>query len=291
LRDLFYGYKPLHLKASEIVADVGYWFILAGILMIFAIPMSSLSIVGMYMLFGMGFGVLSIIYLIGFIGFILNIVAVLKARAMSEITNDGFFSSGPILIVIGNIISVSLIIIIMLMFLIQFMSWGMPQGYIFNGGNLGLQQYPLNVDMMVMPLVYMGFLVLIVGSMTLIGKILLAIAFWRFSDLNKDDLIKIGCLIYIFIDFLGLLLIGFALRSMGNRGKEVAGNESLLSLIKEKLSKEIPEGTPVDLRDMAKQYNVPPYFLIYLVNHWLISKEVEGVLTQYTFIPKKFTSE
>ncbi|MHA1616491.1 MAG: DUF973 family protein [Candidatus Njordarchaeales archaeon] len=257
---------------NDIVYDVGTWYLIVGILALIAAPFSFISMFPMtaapirtetisYVI-----GTLVMGALIGVIASIVEIIALLKTRRLQEVSGEELFSTGPILILIGIVLNVIGTIIIFFA--------------IFTSAAIGPEALFSTV-------VSMAFFSIIAGLLAFIGRILLAIAFWRFGDLNRSDLIQVGALIWIFLAFIGYLLLGYAMRSMANNGRSFLVNETLIETIKKRLKEEFPDGASIDVRDLAKQYNVPPYLLLAMVNHWIVTGELEGTLMKYTYIVRR----
>ncbi|MHA1590024.1 MAG: hypothetical protein ACTSVA_05415 [Candidatus Njordarchaeales archaeon] len=256
---------------NDIVWDVGTWYIASGILLLLSSPFSPIPMIGRG-----GISTISILgtMLLGLVlelvAWLFEMVALIKTRKLERVSGEGFFSTGPLLTIIG-------IVLFMMVTVLTLLSYLSVSSTVSEGAG--------GVIYLAIGLIIFGFLGS--GILALIGHILITIAFWRFGDLNKSDLIQIGSLVYLFIPIIGYLLIGFALRGMARKGREFLLNATAVDAIKTRLREEFPEGASIDLRDFARQYDIPPYLLLAMVNHWIITGELEGILMKYTYIVKK----
>jgi len=256
--------SPLE-EINETIYNIGIWLLITGILQIMIIPLFwSLFPLFFYnkdtYSIHSAFGVMeATIFLNVTLIPLISLIAITKIRELRNISDEDLFNTGAMIVILGVMISIVWNLITIILTAI----------------------YLKNIFMHIFySLVFLGFSYIII----FIGKILLAVAFWRFGEMNKSDIIQVGALIYVFVDFIGFIILGLTLYSTATKSREAITNTVLLTMIKDKLSKEMPRGTSIDLRDLAKGYGIAPYALIHLVKRWVMSGELEGTVSGYNYI-------
>jgi len=265
---------------NDKIKDLGLYYLIVGLITIVVLPFQ--------MFFGLiigAMGFISVILLIAsLISGVLIIIAALKTKILVEVTDEELFNIGAILwifIVIFRIIS------------------NMIVATIFLTASTLILIYPISLSLDINVhashgmMAALGFL-LIGGIANIFGfivRIILAIAFWRFGENNKSDFIQVAALIFIFLESVGLILIGFALYSLATKTEKALLNSSLLTAIKDYLNRSVPEGGTVDIRDLAKKYDIAPYALSFLIREWIASDELKGLLSGNIYIQHRRSSE
>ena len=273
------GYIESPSRINETIGDISRWLLVAGVINLINMPLSGLLFFYMMpMMATTSFYPRFLIFIgLGIIGLFFELIAVIKLRGLRDITDEELFSIGTIFVIIGVIISITgfiILFLVMLPVLIVFT----PSLHAYVLGNSAVYRF----EFAFIFLVIMG----IPGIIALIGRIILAVAFWRFGEMNHSDFMIVAGIIYIFLSAIGMILLGTILYGFRNRGRRFLSNESLLNIIKDRLARS-PPNTSVDLKALAKQYNVPVFLLVSVVRYWIIMGEVEGIVSDSLFIAQR----
>lgn len=268
-------FRP-YIYQNKLVKNVGITLVLIGSLLLIKTPF---QFFGMYMPFMHEPRIYGwLMAILGALELILIVIAALKIRSLVDVSEEEMFNIGSILLILWSLIS---IIIWSIIYAIVVQSW-LPSYTI---------ELVLTISIEVMQYYFYTVsifsLLLLSGVLWIIGfvvRIILAIAFWRFGEYNKSDLMQVGALIFVFIDSIGFIILGFALYLLASETERALENNALLVAIKDYLAKSVPEGATIDIREVAKRYGIAPYALASLIREWIASDELKGLLSSNLYI-------
>ncbi len=266
-------------KINEKIRDLGIFYIIAGAVSLVLLPFKFLTIP--IILTKVNLLVSALIFLIDLTASALIIIAAIKTRVLIDVTDEELFNIGAILWIILIVFS-TISDLIMMINTIRFLSTLTLTTY-------GVLETQFHTQQTMMNFSFLGIIIfgIIVGIFGFIVRLILAIAFWRFGENNKSDFIQVSALIFIFIESIGLILLGFAFYFLASKTERTLRNQSLLNAIKDHLSRNVPEGETVDIRDLAKKYDIAPYALSYLIREWIAADELKGFLSGNIYIQHK----
>jgi len=269
-------------RVNEVLSDLGFWYLLTGILGFLAWPALIISPIWMEMMVGLFIGITAVL---GIIAFVTYLIALLKTRELKEMTGEDMLSLGPSLAIIG-IFFVIIMLIVLVVFFITFL-------FYVSGPSISMNALiqapppgePTTTTIIIIPMIIFMGLGGVGAILVLIGLILTAIGFWKFGEMNKSSIIQIGGILMIFLFNIGALILGLGLREIASKGRSALANETLLNTVKDYLDKQAPRGVSIDLRDVGSQYNIPGVLMIQLVKYWIMTGELQGTLSGYYYIP------
>lgn len=254
---------------NEKVYEIGKFLLILGILQVLLIPIMwmilSLAALkyGAYTHISMSMMFPSVFTSFG-ITFFLSILGIIKMRELTNVINEDVYYSGITIALIGAALSALFGLILQLMVLVLINNISS----VFLGGTL----------LLIILASGLGLLIYF------IGRLLMALGLWHFGDFNKSDIIQLGCLIFVFLDWLGFIFIGYGFYDLAVKTREAMRNTAILTVIKDRLIREGPVFKTINLRKIAREYNIATYALVSLVNSWIAANEIKGFVSGYNYI-------
>ncbi|MGQ4892627.1 MAG: hypothetical protein ACP6IP_09095 [Candidatus Njordarchaeia archaeon] len=117
-------------------------------------------------------------------------------------------------------------------------------------------------------------------------KVYLAYTFWVFGNTVDEELISYSSIIYLIHTYLGFLALGFALILFVRKIAEAkTQRDAALETIKNKLANMRPDKAPINLMDLAEQFDIQISLLYDRVSKWIENGELKGRLDKLDYVP------